>query len=146
MQWKYPAQGRMNKTLNRYGDALCNIGVVLLIICMLSVTVNLLAADDDIYIPYTETYGYTYDPATGQFVKKGDRADSVNTLAAQDMPVTNNSSSMTADAADGKHESAVANATGPGNWSASSDESTIYYILGVAIATLIMIFCWIRWV
>ena len=27
------------------------------------------AVDSEFYIPYTETYGYTYDPETGQYVQ-----------------------------------------------------------------------------
>jgi hypothetical protein len=33
-----------------------------------------IAVDDDYYIPYTDTYGYTYDPVTGTFVKTDDPA------------------------------------------------------------------------
>ena len=28
------------------------------------------AVDEDYYIPYTDTYGYVYDPETGKFVKQ----------------------------------------------------------------------------
>jgi hypothetical protein len=37
-----------------------------------------LAIDEDFYIPYTDTYGYVYDPATGKFVKQ----EPANTAAA----------------------------------------------------------------
>lgn len=36
------------------------------------------AADEDIDIPYTDTYGYVYDPATGAFVKQGGSATPVD--------------------------------------------------------------------
>lgn len=36
----------------------------------LMVAGSALAIDEDYYIPYTDTYGYVYDPETGKFVKE----------------------------------------------------------------------------
>lgn len=43
-------------------------GALVLLGNLVTSTVN--AADDDIDIPYTDTYGYVYDPATGKFIKQ----------------------------------------------------------------------------
>ena len=43
-------------------------GALVLLGNLLTSTVN--AADEDIDIPYTDTYGYVYDPATGTFIKQ----------------------------------------------------------------------------
>jgi len=40
---------------------------------------QVLAVDEDFYIPYTDTYGYVYDPKTRQYVKQ-DAAPSSDTV------------------------------------------------------------------
>lgn len=47
----------------------------LLIIIGLLFSTQVVAIDEDYYIPYTDTYGYVYDPETGQFIKQ-DQASS----------------------------------------------------------------------
>jgi hypothetical protein len=42
---------------------------VLALLCIMS-TPPVAAADEDIDIPYTDTYGYVYDPATGTYIKQ----------------------------------------------------------------------------
>lgn len=39
-----------------------------------------LGVDEDFYIPYTDTYGYVYDPETGQYVKQEDPAPPAETV------------------------------------------------------------------
>lgn len=50
-----------------------------LISCSLLLVPFAQAADDDINIPYTDTYGYVYDPATGSFVKNDAPAAATDT-------------------------------------------------------------------
>lgn len=50
-----------------------------LITCSLLLVPLAQAADDEINIPYTDTYGYVYDPATGSFVKNDAPAAAADT-------------------------------------------------------------------
>ena len=47
----------------------------LALICGLSLASASYGADEDIDIPYTDTYGYVYDPATGTFIKQDNPAN-----------------------------------------------------------------------
>lgn len=133
----------MNKILSRY-DELHTVSVIFSIMCMLGASNITSAADDDIYIPYTETYGYTYDPASGQFIKNGGLEDSVNASVGGDIPVVDSGSSMATGTSDTGHVLATRNGNGSKSGDAAEGGFAIYYIFGGAIVACIMIFCWIR--
>jgi len=136
------------KSTNRYRDVLRGPGCVILTLYYLSVSnINIvIAADEDIFIPYTDTYGYIYDPVSGQFVKGGDQQDTANKMTAENVTVVNNNESSTSiNAAGSKNvpvESVLKNEVVP--TSSSKDESALFYILGGGMATLILIYSGIR--
>lgn len=62
--------------------------VLTLSACMLAPAAH--AADEDIDIPYTDTYGYVYDPATGTFIKQDDSSTGTDTAASSTPPADAN--------------------------------------------------------
>ena len=60
----------------------------LLLMSAIPSTPALYAADEDIDIPYTDTYGYVYDPATGTYIKQ-------DPTSIPDTPVTTPTSTDT---------------------------------------------------
>ena len=65
----------------------------LLSMSAISLTPALYAADEDIDIPYTDTYGYVYDPATGTYIKQDPAStpdSAVITPASTDTTTTSN--------------------------------------------------------
>jgi hypothetical protein len=67
----------------------------LVICCLLAMSAYLAtpvvySADEDIDIPYTDTYGYVYDPVTGTFIKQ----DPVSTTEPAVTPASTDTSGM----------------------------------------------------
>ena len=60
----------------------------LLLMSAIPSTPALYAADEDIDIPYTDTYGYVYDPATGTYIKQ-------DPTSTPDTPITTPTSTDT---------------------------------------------------
>lgn len=44
--------------------------ILFVFIGLMLISSSTFAIDEDFYIPYTDTYGYEYDPETGRFMKK----------------------------------------------------------------------------
>jgi hypothetical protein len=63
----------------------------MLILSALLSTPAVYAADEDIDIPYTDTYGYVYDPATGTYIKQ----DPVSTTEPAVTPVNTDTTELT---------------------------------------------------
>lgn len=58
----------------------------LALVCALTLVSISHAADEDIDIPYTDTYGYVYDPATGTFIKQDKPATSATDQTPEALP------------------------------------------------------------
>lgn len=136
------------KSTNRYRDILSYVGIVFLTLYYFNVCNihNVFAADEDIDIPYTDTYGYTYDPISGQFVKGGDQQDTANKLAAEKGAVVNNDPTMSINSDESNYESVESEHKDNIGYTGITEEDTsMVYMLGGVIATLILICCCIRW-
>ncbi len=73
--------------LKHYGqvDMKKIIGPMLMVMFCVSYTHPLMGVDEDYYIPYTDTYGYEYDPETGTFIKR-DPAPAASESSQQQPP------------------------------------------------------------
>lgn len=47
-----------------------NILMVIALLLTIGQSTSLLAVDEEYFIPYTDNYGYEYDPQTGTYIKK----------------------------------------------------------------------------
>jgi hypothetical protein len=68
--------------------------IVIMLLAGMCVPMRSVAVDDDYYIPYTDNYGYEYDPETGTYIKK-DTPARVETGSTQTSPSTANTDRMT---------------------------------------------------
>jgi hypothetical protein len=75
----------------RHSSNLRLVSCCLLVLSAYLTTPGLYAADEDIDIPYTDTYGYVYDPATGTYIKQ----DPVSTTEPAVTPVTTDTTELT---------------------------------------------------
>ena len=45
-------------------------GILIITLLVISINSPMYAIDEDYFIPYTDNYGYEYDPETGTYIKK----------------------------------------------------------------------------
>ncbi len=104
-------------------------------------TSALYAADEDIDIPYTDTYGYVYDPATGTYIKQDPASTpetAVTTPTSTNTTPTTTSVAGTATTTDTDlSDTAVPSTIGPEQ---ASPGMAIPMLLGILIAS---VFIWL---
>ncbi len=109
-------------------------GKFYLMVVMFIVSMAVIAIDEDYYIPYTDTYGYVYDPETGQFVKSEESQASMDITQEDNISSTSNGNAQ--------HTPDMTN-MGTDTLTQTTSSGDFTYLLIAGITFLVLLSAWI---